>query len=89
MPNLDIDMFDSEPKVGDKIKVIGKIKSISDEGVVEASYDAVTIINDKKNRSEDDSNDDSNDNTDYKDDGMPPDSQSLDSALSKAFPNTQ
>lgn len=77
MPKLTVDMFDSEPHVGDKVKVTGVIKSISDSGEVEASYDKVEIVNDesKLKYGSQDQSDSTPDN--------------LDEALSKAFPNTQ
>ncbi len=31
MPKIDIDMFEESPKVGDKVKVIGKINYIDEE----------------------------------------------------------
>lgn len=87
-------MFDESPKVGDKIKVIGKIKSIDDQsGQVEASYDSVTIIT-KRHMSKNSKNDhyvEANppDQTGQDQGGMNPNSQSLDQALSQAFPQTQ
>lgn len=93
MPTLDIDMFDDEPKVGDKIKVTGKVKSIDeDSGDVEVSYDDVNIVDKddkpKKRRKR-------RDNRDYFEDEvvvrneMMPESQTLDQALAQSFPNTQ
>lgn len=59
MPRIDIDQFDKEPSVGDKVKVVGKVKEIED-GMVEISYDEVTIVNKKdKDRDESDNSDDS------------------------------
>lgn len=90
MPRIDIDMFDESPKVGDNVKVMGKVKSINeDTGEVEVSYDDVSVVNKKKKR------DNNNDENDYNDDQivldteMNPESQTLDSALGRAFPNTQ
>lgn len=92
MPRLDIDMFDESPKVGDKVKVMGKVKSIDeDSGEVEVTYDDVSIVKKKRKRNRDNDSDDMDDddteiiveNQTY------PESQSLDSALSRAFPNTQ
>lgn len=84
MPKLNVDMFDTEPSVGDKIKVLGTIKSIDTKtGDVEASYDDVAILtgnNSDQNSGPQDMNQDQN--------GVPQ-SQSLDAALAKAFPNTQ
>lgn len=92
MPKIDIDMFDDSPKVGDKVKVIGKIKFIDeDSGEVEVSYDDVSIIKKDKNRSDrgDDNNDEMMDETMTINTEMDPNTQSLDSALGRAFPNTQ
>lgn len=92
MPRIDIDMFDESPKVGDKVKVMGKVKSINeDTGEVEVSYDDVSIVKNKKKRDRD-NDDDDNDYNDDKivlDTEMNPESQTLDSALGRAFPNTQ
>lgn len=52
MPKINIEEFETEPSVGDKVKVVGKIKEIED-GMVEISYDKVTIM-DKKDRKDDD-----------------------------------
>lgn len=93
MPTLDIDQFDDTPKVGDKIKVTGKVKSIdSDSGEVEVSYDDVSIVKkSRKNRDRDneDDDDDFNDDEIVLETQMDPNTQSLDSALGQAFPNTQ
>lgn len=94
MPTLDIDMFDDRPKVGDKIKVMGKVNSIdSDTGEVDVSYDDVSIVKKnrkKRNRDNDDDDDDNDDDVNIVyDPQMDPNTQSLDAALGQAFPNTQ
>lgn len=93
MPKIDIDMFDETPKVGDKVKVTGKVKNIDeDSGEVEVSYDEVSIVEKRKKRSDrndDDDNDDDMDETMTLDTQVYPQSQSLDAALGQAFPNTQ
>lgn len=83
MPNLTIDQFDTPPSVGDKIKVLGTVKSINkDTGDVEATYEDVAILSGK--------NSDKNSGPqDMNQDTMGSNSQSLDQALSQAFPNTQ
>lgn len=88
MPEIDIDMFDDEPKVGDRVKVVGKVKSIDDDGMVEISYDDVSIVRKKRKKRRDDDDDDFEvvevmSNSDMSN------SQSLDQALAKAFPQTQ
>lgn len=88
MPRLDIDMFDDSPKVGDKVKVLGKVKSIDeDSGEVEVTYDDVSIV--KKTRKNRDNDDDSDDVEITMDRQVYPEDQSLDAALGRAFPNTQ
>lgn len=82
-------MFDETPKVGDKIRVTGKVKEINDDtGEVEVTYDDVNIV--KKKRKSRNNDDDDND-TDME--NMPaetmPEFQTYDQALSRAFPNTQ
>lgn len=81
-------MFNDAPKVGDKIKVLGTIKSIDDQsGQVEASYDDVSIVTNRQK-----SKNTKNDNyveTNPPDEQGNSNSQSLDAALAKAFPNTQ
>lgn len=92
MPTIDIDRFDDTPKVGDKIKVMGKVKSIdSDSGEVEVSYDDVSIVKKsrKKRDRDNDDDDDFNDDEIVLDTQMDPNTQSLDAALGQAFPNTQ
>lgn len=93
MPILDIDMFDEDPKVGDKVKVMGKVKSIDEEtGEVDISYDDVKIVDEKKRkkrRNRDNDNDDDDDVEIFVDDQTYPQDQSLDTALMRAFPNTQ
>lgn len=92
MPRLDIDMFDEDPKVGDKVKVTGKVESIDeDSGEVEVSYDDVKIVDEKKRKKRRDRDDD---DIIYDDEvvvstQMEPNDQSLDTALARAFPNTQ
>lgn len=94
MPTLDIDMFDEEPKVGDKVKVTGKIKSIDeDDGTVDISYDDVKIIDPKKRkkRRDYDTDDDfiDDDETVIVRNETQPNMQTYDQALAQAFPNTQ
>lgn len=93
MPTLSIDMFDDAPKVGDKIKVLGKVKSIDeDTGEVEVSYDDAKIVKKGKKRSRRDNDDDDDSEDDVvftQDPQMMPQSQSLDQALARSFPNTQ
>lgn len=90
MPRIDIDMFDESPKVGDKVKVMGKVKSINeDTGEVEVSYDDVSIVKKHKKRDRDDNNDNDDDVEITMDEQVYPESQTLDSALGRAFPNTQ
>lgn len=88
MPHLNVDMFDETPHEGDKVKVVGTIKNIDqDTGEVEVSYDDVSIVNKKgKEKTKDNSN---NTDTTNNPDEVMPESQSLDAALSRAFPNTQ
>lgn len=89
MPILDIDMFDENPKVGDKVKVLGKVKSIDeDTGEVDVSYDDVKILKKKRNRDSDSDEDDDDEEMVMRPE-MFPESQNLDSALGRAFPNTQ
>lgn len=89
MPKIDIDQFDNEPKVGDKIKVMGKVRSIDeDTGEVDVSYDDVSIVKKNKNRRKDNDDDDvvfveTEESTEMSN------SQSLDDALAQAFPQTQ
>lgn len=79
-------MFDETPKVGDKVKVVGKIKDINeDTGEVEVSYDDVSILG----KSGKETTKDNSYNNEPSMDETPPEDQSLDSALSRAFPNTQ
>lgn len=87
MPKLSIDMFDESPKVGDKVRVIGKINHIDeDSGEVDVSYDKVSVVNKRKSS---DKSSDAEDLEPTMDDETAPNDQSLDSALMKAFPNTQ
>lgn len=94
MPTIDIDLFDEDPKVGDKVKVTGKVKSIDEEtGEVDISYDDVKIVDEKKRkkrRNRDNDDDDFDDDVEIVVDSQNyPQDQSLDSALMRAFPNTQ
>lgn len=94
MPTLDIDMFDDTPKKGDKIKVMGKVKSIDeDSGEVNVTYDDVSIVKKRRKSSSrrDDDDDDDDVTIDYtmNQDSMPPNTQTLDQALAQSFPNTQ
>lgn len=97
MPTIDIDKFDETPKVGDKIRVKGTVKSIDeDNGEVEVTYGDVSIVDKKKRKKRRDNDDDDWDDDDddvvyVRDDMMapPPESQSLDNALAQAFPRTQ
>lgn len=87
MPRLDIDMFDKAPKVGDKIKVLGKVDSINeDSGEVEVTYDDVSIVKKSSKKSDDN---DSSDDTVTVDMESNPNTQSLDYALSQSFGSTQ
>jgi len=90
MPKLDIDMFDESPKVGDKVKVLGKVTHIDEEsGEVDVSYDKVTIVNKRKKKDRSDDSDDSDDVEMVMDEEVTPNDQSFDVALNRAFPNTQ
>lgn len=92
MPTLDIDMFDENPKVGDKIKVLGKVKSIDEEsGEVTVTYDDASIVDKKKRkkRRDNDDDDDFDDETIVVETQMEPQSQNLDQALSQSFPQYQ
>lgn len=92
MPILDIDMFDEDPKVGDKVKVLGKVESIDEEtGEVDVSYDDVKIVDDKKRKKRRDRDDDDEfiDERVIVEPQMQPNDQSLDAALARSFPNTQ
>lgn len=91
MPKLDLDMFDDAPKIGDKVKVMGKVKSIDeDSGEVTVTYDDVSIVKkSKKRRNNDDDDDVDVVFTEDMDEQMAPDTQSLDYALSRSFPNSQ
>lgn len=94
MPKIDIDDFDEAPRIGDKVKVTGKVKSIDeDSGMVDVSYDEVKIVDEKKRKKRKDRDDD-----DFEDeivyeqtttnmDGS--NSESLDAALARSFPPTQ
>lgn len=90
MPNLNIDQFDSPPSEGDKIKVIGVIKSIDHQtGDVEASYDKVTVIG-KGKPSDNTDNTDNTDNNSSDNSNQDQNSyQTSDEALNQAFNKTQ
>lgn len=77
MPRLNIDQFEETPNVGDKVKVIGKVKSIDeDSGMVEVSYDDVSIVGKEESKPKYDKE-------------IMPESQSLDDALAESFTKTQ
>jgi hypothetical protein len=80
MPTLNIDQFDEPPKIGDQVTVTGKVNSIDqNSGDVDVSYDSVSLGG-QNNQSPD------NEQTETEN---PDEPENLDSALSKAFPNTQ
>lgn len=88
MPRLDLDMFDDAPKVGDKVKVMGKVESIDeDTGEVEVSYDDVDIVGKEKKRKKRRSY--GTEDEIVVETEMMPNTQTLDQALSQSFPNTQ
>lgn len=88
MPKISIDEFDESPKTGDKVKVMGVVKFIDeDSGEVEVSYDDVKIV--KKDKKQDRSDDDNDEIEISMEEEVEPESQSLDAALSRSFPNTQ
>ena len=90
MPTLQIDEFNETPHVGDKVKVMGKVESIDeDTGEVEVSYGDVKIINDKKHRKHKRDDDDEDEEVVVEESMEISNSESLDNALSQAFPNTQ
>lgn len=91
MPILDIDLFDEDPNVGDKVRVTGKVKSIDEEtGEVDISYDDVKIVDEKKRKRNRRDDDDMDDDVEIVVDSQNfPQDQSLDTALMRAFPNTQ
>lgn len=91
MPTLEIDMFDDAPKVGDKIKVLGKVESIDeDTGEVEVTYDDAKIVKkSKKRRDNDDDDDDDVVVRESLDPEMMPQSQSVDGALNSYFQRTE
>lgn len=92
MPTIDIDKFDETPKVGDKIKVEGRVQSIDeDDGTVEVTYGDVSIMQKRKKRRnrDDDDDDDFTDEVVLQETMMPPESQSLDQALAQTFGNNQ
>ena len=89
MPKIDIDMFEVSPKVGDKVKVLGKINHIDEEsGEVDVSYDTVSVVNKRKKKDREDS-DESDEVEVAMDEEVTTNDQSLDNALMRAFPNTQ
>lgn len=89
MPKLDIDMFDETPKVGDNIKVEGKVESIDKEsGEVDVTYGDVSIVEKKKKKTRRDRNNDEDDEIVFEQE-MIPNTQTLDQALAQSFPQTQ
>lgn len=85
MPKLDIDQFDKEPSLGDKVKIVGKVKSIED-GMVEISYDKVTIMDKKRRKNRDDNNDDDDDDfVEVSEETTVTDGVSADEALNRYF----
>lgn len=79
-------MFDKAPKVGDKVKVLGKVNSINeDSGEVEVTYDDVSIVK-KSSKS---SSDDNNDDTMTMDMESNPNTNSLDASLNSYFNQSQ
>lgn len=85
MPRIDIDEFNEEPSIGDKVKVVGKVKSIED-GMVEISYDKVTIIDEKKKRRKKrDDDDDDDDFVEVSEETTVTDGMSADEALNRYF----
>lgn len=92
MPTLDIDMFETEPKVGNKVRVLGKVKSIDeDSGEVEVTYDKVTIVKRRKDRKDNDNDDDDDDIIvrDTMETETEPNQMNLDQALANQFGYTQ
>lgn len=91
MPKLNIDEFDEAPHVGDKVKVMGKVESIDeDTGEVEVSYDDVKIVDEKKRKKRKDRDDDDfEDEVVFEEATDMSNSESLDNALARSFPNTQ
>lgn len=96
MPTIDIDLFDDAPKVGDDVKVLGKVESINEEtGDVEISYDDVKIVEKgkkkRKKRRDNDDDDDMDEVIFTREPAMEtmPESQTLDQALAQSFPMTQ
>lgn len=47
MPNLPKEMFETPPKVGDRVTVEGSVESIDKDGNVEISYDKVETLGDQ------------------------------------------
>lgn len=91
MPKINIDEFDEAPNVGDKVKVMGKVESIDeDTGMVEVSYDDVKIVDEKKRKKRKDRDDDFEDEeVVFEETAEMSNSESLDNALARSFPNTQ
>lgn len=91
MPKINIDEFETEPSLGDKVRVEGVVKSINEEdGVVEISYDKVYVKNKHhkhKHKHKDYDNDEDTDEVVIVSEDKNP--TNLDDALAKAFPNTQ
>lgn len=93
MPILNIDDFETEPRVGNKVKVIGRVKSIDeDSGEVDVTYDKVTIVKKSKNRKDRDDDDDDDDDIivrDTMETETEPNQMNLDQALANQFGYTQ
>ena len=88
MPNINIEEFDKEPSIGDKVRVEGKVESIND-GVVEITYDLVKILDkDKKKRKKAKKRDNDDDDDDDDDDDVEiiyDDIVTVDDALEQTF----
>lgn len=84
MPRLNIDEFNEEPSVGDKVKVVGKVKSIED-GMVEISYDKVTIMDKKRRKNRDNDDDDDDDFVEVSEETTVTDGMNADEALNRYF----
>lgn len=85
MPRISIDEFNEEPSIGDKVKVVGKVKEIED-GMVEISYDKVTIMDKKRRKNRDNDNDDDDDDfVEVSEETTVTDGMSADEALNRYF----
>lgn len=90
MPTLQIDEFNETPHVGDKVRVVGKVESIDENtGEVEVSYGDVKIMNDKKHKKHKREDDDEDEEVVFEETADMSNSESLDNALARSFPNTQ